>query len=169
MLDVLKHPIVKVFLIFLGCFTLYSITTNENGDYGIITVPYWAIMIPSSVFSLAIAFVLGRLDGLDKKISHHWLRALTRGILLAIFPLLVHRLTHETWQLFFLNCALFWPTFNITYNLTKGHAPDYVGREATTDKVIRWINSTLMGEVYPIWLWLIQLGLIIQGVILNVW
>jgi len=164
MMDIIKHPVVKIFLIFFATFCLYSFTTNINDQHGFITVPHWVIMIPTSLFSIAVASVLGKLDGNDKKISHHWLRFLTRGAILSIFPLAIYGFTLQAVYLLFLEAAVFWPTFNISYSVANEYDNIlYIGTEANFDKALRFLKL----HNGPGGIILVYLAFIVLGIYLN--
>jgi hypothetical protein len=146
MKDLIQHPISVVFFLLFVVFSFYSLTTNVNGEYGYITIPDWSLPLPAGVFALTLAFYLGKLDGNDSKISHHWLRFVVRGVLLAIFPLLLLSQV-PFFKFYFFEAALFWPVFNISFNYFKARRLNkvfdwaYIGKTAAIDKFLHEIQA----------------------------
>ncbi len=169
---ILANPIARIFIYFMVLVVAFCLTTNINGSYGLVLVPEWYFTLFVTLFSVFTAVYLGQLDGNDSKISHHWLRFLIRGIILAIFPLLlaVYNTVDDIHFLeyFFYSCALFFPFFNQTYNKTKGHNAHYIGRIANFDKAIHWLNDLGLIKIFPFWLYFLQAILISLGLILII-
>jgi hypothetical protein len=155
-------PIAVCFLTVIVAFGLLSLTIDVNGEYGIIKDANIVVIIFAS-YSMWLAWYLGRLDAFDKRIRNHAFRFVIRIFLISLLSIGSFGFTIKALTFIFFCGLLFWPVFNYTYNYFKGSVWSYIGREATFDKIIRAINDIGLIKLYPIWLVILQIGLIIYS------
>ena len=166
-MDILKNPITQIFIMFIFTVGIWSLTTNINGDYGVVTSEL-LLVVSYILFIFIVALKLGQIDGRDSHISHHWLRFLVRGIIILLLPILAFGISIETLGFFGLGAGIFSIIFPIFYNYEKDLYIFYVGKVANFDRAVRYINDLGLAKLYPYWLLLLEFGVVIFSTFLIV-
>jgi len=145
---------IKSFLVFWLSFTVMAMTKEINGDRMPIENGHLADLIVTFISSVAYALVIAKLDSTRNIKGIHYQQAIIRAVLLAVLPVLLWIYSKDWTHILLIPLAysVFYMFFDFLYNHFKGEPVFYVGKEAMTDRIVRWLNeNTIMVRVYPIW------------------
>lgn len=145
---------IKLFFIFWLSFTVAALTKEINGERMPIENGDLAYLIATFLSTIAYAVVMAKYDSTINIKGTHYIQATIRGILLAILPVLIWIYTKDATRLLLIPFAysVFYFCFDLFYNKYKGEPTFYVGKEALTDRIVRWLNQkTFLVKIYPLW------------------
>jgi hypothetical protein len=137
----------KLFINLFVCVVLISLTTEANGSHGVIDHGRWLIAIAFLVLCTVYAYLIAEADSKRTIKGTHWAQWIIRTIYVSFIPSILFIQSSNIYNGFLLlfgGCS-FYLWFDIVYNKKKGHALNYVGREALTDRVVRWLR---LGDIY---------------------
>lgn len=146
----------KIFIVFFVSALLMSLTTEVNGEYGIIEGGKLLIIVVTAASSIAYAVIIGKADSKRTIKGAHYKELTLRALLMAFLPGILYMQGHEAAVLLLIPFAysVFGLFFDPIYNYHRGHADvlGYVGTESTVDRLVRWINKIpLFKKLYPLW------------------
>jgi hypothetical protein len=145
---------IKSFGIFFLSFTVMALTKEVNGDRFPIENSHLAGLIVTFLSTIGYAVTIAKLDSTRNIKGIHYQQAIIRGILLATLPVLLWLTTKTLTHLLLIPLAysIFYFCFDLFYNHYRGEPTFYVGKEALTDRIVRWLNeNTILVRVYPLW------------------
>jgi len=163
---------IKMFGVFFVSCTILALTKEVNGDYGVIKFGGRAIVLLVTFLStIAYATFLAQQDSQRNIKGIHYIQATLRGILLAFVPVIlwIQQGDRSNLTLILVGYTTFYVCFDLFYNSYKGEAPFYVGKEAATDRIVRWLNEkTFLVRIYPLWFILFKVGLFLLALSLVI-
>jgi len=156
---------IKLFAVFLVTVTVFSLTEEVNGEYGVIHSGGRAIVL-FMIFASTIGYAvfMAQQDSQRNIKGIHYIQATLRGILLAFLPVILWIQQGDTSVLYLIpfSYSVFFFCFDLFYNHYKGEPTFYIGKEALTDRIVRWLNEkTFLVRVYPLWYILFKTGLLL--------
>lgn len=142
MKEALQSTLTKVFLTFFVAFTLVSLTTDANGSHGIIEGGKGLILAAISLMGFFYAYFIAEQDVKRTIKGSHVKEWLLRCVYVSAIPAMLYFQGSGLYVVGVAICggASFFLVFNRFYNKMKNYDPEYVGREATTDKLIRFLK-----------------------------
>ncbi len=158
---------IKSFLIFWVSFSVMALTKEVNGDRMPIENGHMADFIVTFVATVGYAVVIAKLDSTRSIKGIHYVQATIRGVLLAFLPVLLWIFTKDWTHLLLIPLAysVFYFCFDLFYNRYKGEPTFYVGKQALTDRTVRWLNeNTFMVKIYPLWYITLKASLVLVSI-----
>lgn len=158
---------IKSFLIFWLSFSVMAMTKEVNGDRMPIVNGHMADFIVTFISTFFYSVILAKQDSLRNIKGIHYQQGIIRGVLLALLPVLLWIFTKNWTHLLLIPLAysVFYFFFDLFYNGYRGEPTFYVGKEALTDRIVRWLNErTFLVRLYPIW----YIGLKVLFVLLSI-
>ncbi len=145
---------IKSFLVFWLSFSVMAMTKEVNGDRMPIENGHLADFIVTFISTFSYAVILAKQDSTRNIKGIHYQQGIIRGILLAFLPVLLWIYTKDWTHVLLIPLAysVFYFCFDLFYNHYRGEPTFYVGKEALTDRIVRWLNEkTFMVRLYPLW------------------
>ncbi len=160
---------IKLFLTFFVSAAIMSLTQEVNGPDGWIQGGKFIVFTVTFFSSLYYASVIGENDANRTIRGLHLGQGALRLLLLSVLPTIMCIQQHDyskLWLAFF-GAATFGAVFDQFRNYYKGDSFFYIGKEAWTDRIIRWLNDHGLMKIFPLWYILVKVSIFAVAFLLT--